>query len=68
MIIATALASEDARELPFERLPPVLRRSFIRTMCRQLVSFLDLKLSGGLGTPDIGTIGEKSATGLESAN
>lgn len=68
MVIAMALASEDARELPFERLPPVLRRSFVRTTCRQLVTLLDLKLSGGPGTPDIGTSGEKSVIGPENAN
>lgn len=68
MVMATALASEDARELPFERLPPVLRRSFVRTTCSQLVNALGLKLSGGLGSPDIGTTSSGSVTGLESAN
>lgn len=68
MVMATALASEDARELPFERLPPVLRRSFVRITCSQLVTALGLKSSGGLGSLDTGKSSENSATGLESAN
>lgn len=63
MVVMHAVALEDARELPFERLPPALRRTFVRSMAVQLLNSPIFKLPTGPFSVGTTTIGESSSSG-----
>lgn len=68
MVVMHAVAPEDARELPFERLPPALRRTFVRSMALLLLTSPAFKLPTGHGTPDTSTNGTSSSSGPKSSS
>ena len=68
MVVMHAVAAEDARELPFERLPPATRRNFVRSMALLLLNSPTFKLPTGLGTQDTSTTGTSSSTGPNSSS
>jgi hypothetical protein len=68
LVVMHAVAPEDARELPFERLPPALRRTFVRHMAVLLLNSPLFKLPTGPGTAGTTTTGASSSSGQSDSS